>query len=147
MVSTSFFYINIRIVYTYINIKEIACQPILTYDFYTFSYSSCNAARYPRILSFCLPGRLRNPSRIIFSSVFTARSSKSTALGSVSFSPRSSYGVTFSTSQIFSILSADGFVPFLFQSLISVSALLQTEAKAQSLPSLKAWAALFVLSQ
>ena len=35
-----------------------------------------------------------------------------------SFSPKSSYGVTFSTSQIFSILSADGFVPFLFQSLM-----------------------------
>ena len=28
------------------------------------------------------------------------------------------HGVTFSTSQIFSILSADGFVPFLFQSLM-----------------------------
>ena len=36
----------------------------------------------------------------------------------ISFSPKSSYGVTFSTSQIFSILSADGFVPFLFQSLM-----------------------------
>ena len=63
-------------------------------------YSSCNAARYPRIRSFFLSGKLRKPSRII------------------SFSPKSSYGVTFSTSQIFSILSADGFVPFLFQSLM-----------------------------
>ena len=31
-------------------------------------YSSCNAARYPRIRSFFLSGKLRKPSRIIFSS-------------------------------------------------------------------------------
>ena len=81
-------------------------------------YSSCNAARYPRIRSFFLSGKLRKPSRIIFSSVFAAHISRSTAFRSISFSPKSSYGVTFSTSQIFSILSADGFVPFLFQSLM-----------------------------
>ena len=80
-------------------------------------YSSCNAARYPRIRSFFLSGKLRKPSRIIFSSVFAAHISRSTAFRSISFSPKSSYGVTFSTSQIFSILSADGFVPFLLQSL------------------------------
>ena len=81
-------------------------------------YSSCNAARYPRIRSFFLSGKLRKPSRIIFSSVFAAHISRSTAFRSISFSPKSSYGVTFSNSQIFSILSADGFVPFLFQSLM-----------------------------
>lgn len=45
MVSILFFYINIRIVYTYINVKEIVCQSILTYDFYLLYLSSCNAAR------------------------------------------------------------------------------------------------------
>ncbi len=50
------------------------------------------------------------------------------------------------TSKEAGIAAAQG-IRKVFPVLISVSALLQMEAKAQSLPSLKAWTALFVLSQ